>query len=298
MIDPVTGLIVGGVGAAVNAGLSIYDRIRAEEALAEQKRLYEDLGLTMPSENDLAVKYGTGAYTGDLTTSNLGRSELGGITEDSDLAAAQMEALNQIRGVASNQGFTQGDMARMKIANANAAQQNRAAQDAVMQNARARGIAGSGMEMMNRQIAQQGAAQNRAMSGAQLMASADDRALQAMAQGGQMAGNISDRQYGRAANSASANDSIARFNLANNQAVRERNLNAQQTQANNAAQAANQTAASRAGARQTAFGNRAGVTAGRAGVAGNQAQRFDQWGQDAARTAGNFLGGAAASYWG
>lgn len=288
-IDP-TGLLIGG---GISAGLSIYDRIRAEQARQEAMGYLSGLDASAPSADDLSVQYGTGAYTGDLSAVNLGDTALGAVRADPALEAAQLAALEQIQGVASNRGFTPADQARMQLAEARAAQQNRAAQEAVAANARARGIAGSGLEMMNRQIAQQGAAQDRALAGAQMTAAAGDRALQAMAQGGQMAGQMSDRQWGRAANTATARDAIARFNAANQQSVLERNLNARQQQANAAAEAANRTRASAAAARHQSWTNRANLAGQRAGIASGTASAFDRYSSNEAGDAGNWFYGAA-----
>ncbi len=96
----------------------------------------------------------------------------------------------------------------------------------------ARGAGGSGVELASRLASSQAAAQRAGEESDRTMAMAQQRALEAIAGAGALGGQIRGQEFGEQARIASAADEIARFNLANQQAVQQRNIAA----ANQAAQ--------------------------------------------------------------
>jgi hypothetical protein len=93
-----------------------------------------------------------------------------------------------------------------------------------MQNMAARGQAGSGNELMARMMAAQNSSNQMANSGNQIAAQAQQRALEALMQSGQMAGDIRNQNFGQDSAVASAQDEIARFNTQNRIGTQQRNV--------------------------------------------------------------------------
>ena len=164
----------------------------------------------------------------------LGSSEMGKIYTDPALRQAQMNALLKMQEIGDQGGLTATDRARLAQIQGETEAALRGQQGAIQQNLAARGLSGGMSEMVQRQIASQGAANRQAQAGLDVAAQAEQRALQAIMQSGQLGGQMEQQQFGQAAQKAAAQDAIARFNAANLQNVGMTNV-----QARNAAQAAN-----------------------------------------------------------
>jgi hypothetical protein len=187
-----------------------------------QQYYYDEMGNLIEG-----IPEGT-AYTGDYNPLTMGQSRFETLSEDPRLRMAQMEALQRMQGIAAG-GITPEDRAAMQIANANVAQQNRSAQDAIQQNLRARGGAVSpAQEMMMRQAANQQAGQARALGGMDMANQARNRALQALSAGSQMAGTVRGQDYGVASDRARAADTISQFNTQTQNQGQLRNLDTRQ----------------------------------------------------------------------
>ena len=135
-------------------------------------------------------------------------------SDDPVTKSLQLSALQKMSGLADS-GLSDADRAGYNQAINNANQVAKAQTASIMQNAQARGVGGSGLEMMMREQAGQDAAQRAQESGLQVASdAAKQRALynQAFLQG---AGNMRDQDY--RANSNNANI-INQFNQANTQA--------------------------------------------------------------------------------
>jgi hypothetical protein len=91
----------------------------------------------------------------------------------------------------------------------------------------ARGVGGSGAELASRLASSQSGVNQASQEGARLAAQAQARALQAIAQSGNMAGSMEDREFSQGSAKARAADEIARFNTANRQGVSGRNVGMQ-----------------------------------------------------------------------
>lgn len=164
---------------------------------------------------------------GLMEAEQLGPSEMEDISVDPRLREAQMQALQQLQERGET-GFTAedraqlGEMRRAEDARAQAAQQSILAESA------ARGTMDSGMALAAKLAAQQGAAQ-RGMQGAEQMAAQGAAARrQALAQAGQLGGQMAQQQFGQQAQQAQAADAINRFNAQNRQAIAASNLAARQ----------------------------------------------------------------------
>lgn len=144
---------------------------------------------------------------------------------------AQMQALQQMQGIAGNGGYTALERDQIAQAQRQAAGYEKSQRDAQLQQMQMRGMAGGGGEMAARLQAQQGGA-NRAQGAATDIATqAQMRALQAMQAGSDMGSRIQTAGTNR----ASALDEFNQANTNRTQAVRQRNA-ANRTAAVNQAQ--------------------------------------------------------------
>lgn len=162
------------------------------------------------------------------------QSAMAGVSTDPNMKQAQMEALQGLQDISSNGGMTTMDQANLsKIANEEATR-SRGAREAILQNAQARGMGGSGMEIMAQLQNQQDSVTRQSQRDLDVAGMAQQRALEALMQGGQMAGQMQNQDFNQQAQKAQAQDAISRFNAQNQQQA-----NLTNTAANNSAQAAN-----------------------------------------------------------
>lgn len=180
------------------------------------------------------------------TAINLGPSEMAGIATDPALRAAQSRALQELQDIGSAGGMNLTDKANLERILSETDLQRRGSEGAIMQNLAARGMAGGGQELVQRQMASQGASNLASQQGLDVAAQAQRRALQSIMEGGQLGGQMEDRQFSQDRAKAEAADAIARFNAANQQGVMSRGVAgrnaAQQWNAQNAQRIADQGA--------------------------------------------------------
>lgn len=149
---------------------------------------------------------------------------------------SQMGALQKLADI-SERGLTETDKAMLQKVRSQDDIRSRGAREAILQNARARGIGGSGVELASQLISQQGAASDEAMRSQDIAAMAEQRALEALAQSGALGGQIRAQDLGEAQARAAAEDAINRFNAQNLQ--NQRNLNVESINAARAGNLAN-----------------------------------------------------------
>jgi hypothetical protein len=136
------------------------------------------------------------------------------LSEDPKIRGMQLSALSKMAGL-SDKGLSDEDVLGFEKARAEGDQMARSGTQAAMENANARGVGGSGMEMAMREAANQAGAE-RARAGAmdQAATAARNRAMYTQAFG-QQAGAV--RGADLTANEANT-DIINKFNAANTQA--------------------------------------------------------------------------------
>lgn len=145
--------------------------------------------------------------------------------------AAQMQALQQMQGIAGNGGYTALERDQIAQAQRQAAGYEKSQRDAQLQQMAMRGMAGGGGEMAARLQAQQGGANRASADATNIATQAQMRALQAMQAGGQMGQQIQTAGTNR----ASALDEFNQANTNRRQGVATRNA-ANRTAAVNQAQ--------------------------------------------------------------
>lgn len=209
---------IGGlIGGIANNG----DEKRAKEAREKALAAIEGINLPTIEEQQLALQ--NLVNQGDMTpemlqTIGLQDSAMENISGDPRLRSAQMSALEKL----SQQGET-GLSASDRLALTQIGKENeratKARNDSVLQNMAQRGMSGSGAELAAQLMNSQNAAENAQMQGMNVAAQAQQRALEATAQGANLAGNVRGQDFDQASATARAQDAINQFNAANRQNV-------------------------------------------------------------------------------
>ncbi|RYF47987.1 MAG: hypothetical protein EOO38_11060, partial [Cytophagaceae bacterium] len=164
-----------------------------------------------------AAEYATGdelEYQQLAELERLGPSAYSNISTDSRYDENEMEALRQLEEQ-SRDGYSAQDKADLARITSGANTANRGRQGAIQQQMESRGLVGSGMEFALKQQAAQDAAEMEALSGLEKNAQMQDRKQNATMQLGNMSSQLQQRDFGQAAQKASAADDIARFNTQN-----------------------------------------------------------------------------------
>lgn len=251
-VSPGWGTAIGGAIGLVAGGLMGEDDNSGAQ-LAQLQNMANNIPLPILKEFYPEVYQQVVQLNPELETAvNLGPSEMQGIATDPALRQAQLKALSTLQGIGdaggrdaqflSDQGRLQSDI------NTNLQGQ----QGAVLQNMAARGMSGSGLEMVAQNQNIQGAANREAQMGMDLKAQAQQRALQAIMQGGQLGGQMQAQDFGQASQKAQAADAIARFNAQNQQNVIGQNVAAKNQAASWNAQNAQSVNNQNVGARNDA----------------------------------------------
>lgn len=279
----------------------------------DTKDYFSDLEL--PSIADMELQLQQLVQQGVLTPEEaqaelVGRSEMSGIQTDPALKKAQMDALLGLQEI-SEGGLTKMDEANLsRIRN----EENTAARgqrEAILQNAQSRGMGGSGLELMANLQNSQDAATRASQRDMDVAATAQERALQALIQGGQMGGQMQAQDFNQQAQVAGANDAISKFNaqnkntvnMANTQAknqAQQYNLDQQQNIANQNVGLKNQQQMHNKNLLQQNFSNEMAKRGGQSGVAQANAQAQGQNSQNQANAnnqmIGTLIGAGATAY--
>lgn len=141
-------------------------------------------------------------------------TEYGNITSDPRYKNAELDALRAFEDQAEN-GFTDRDLADQARSDADVNRQYRGRMGAINQNMATRGISGSGLDLVQQQMAAQDATEMQALAALERNAEQAERRTQGSAQAASLAGNMSAEEYKRAADAAAAQDAINRFNTQN-----------------------------------------------------------------------------------
>lgn len=201
---------------------------KAQEALA---KVAEQFGGVVPPELEKIIleQY---KYQGDIDPSmgdvrydqvatqlasatQQGDSELKGISVDPRLRTEQMASLEALREIAEGGGMNAADKANLSRVQNQSAQADKGRRDAILQNMSARGMGGSGMELLAQLQSSQAATDRQAQEGLDIAGMAQQRAMEALMQKGQLGGAIRSQDFGEQSTVASAQDAINRFNAAN-----------------------------------------------------------------------------------
>lgn len=270
----------GGVAGGVLGNImSQGDRNAATQQMQNAQQAYA--GIAVPTAASQQVNLSPYQLSGLLQNINQnaqqqGSSGLLGIQTDPRLGQAQMNALQLMQQTGQSGGLTPAMVAQFQTAQRQAAGQNNAQQQAILQNMASRGMGGSGAELQARLAANQASANTGASNASNLASMAYQNMLNSTAQAGGMANQMQQTQFGQQAQQQSAQDAINSFNASlrqqtdssNTAAQRQNqaaNLAAQQTIGNQNTQQQNQQQMYNTGLTQQQYQNqlqRAGGIAG------------------------------------
>lgn len=194
-MDPVTGAAVAGgigeiggsiVGSIVGAG----DRKRQRRAMEAALRDIQN------------------------TNAEADPSAYGSIEADPSLVTAQRSVLERLMREGTTDGLDRSERVGLAQAQQQIGRQERGGREAILQNMQSRGMGGSGSELAASLVNQQGSADRSAQMGSSAAAAARQRQLSALAQSGQMAGQVRGQGFGEQATKAGGMDAVSRFNAA------------------------------------------------------------------------------------
>lgn len=264
--------------------------------------------LKTPDVNDMELQLQQLVEQGVLSPEEahaelLNQSEMNKISLDPRTKEAQMAALSGLQDVADDGLTTADEAALSRIRN----EENTAARgqrEAILQNAQARGMGGSGLELLANLKNQQDSATRASQRDLDVAGQSQQRALQALIQSGQLGGQIQAQDFGQQAQIAGANDAIAKFNAdvqnqmnmanvnARNQAQAQ-NLENRQNIANQNVQLNNQQQQYNKNLAQQNFENQLKKRSGQAGIAQANAQAQGQNSQNQANAWNQTIGTVA-----
>lgn len=279
---------------------------------------YQDVGqLANPAQ----VSYNLGPAAQQVA-SQQSSTALNSISTDPRLEDDQMGALSSLQNIANSGGLTDADKANLSQIQGQIAQQNRGNTDAIMNSVNARGMGGSGTELLAKMQSGQNATQNAYQNGLTVAGQAQQNALNAIASSGNLAGNIRNQDYQEQSNKAAAQDAINRFNAQNSTSANAANasaannfatsraaggLSAQNSNNANAMQVGqynlnnaqnisnansglmNQQAQQQAALPQQTFQNQMSIAQGKSGAAGQGANYYNALGARKSQTAADYM---------
>lgn len=197
---------------------------------------------------------------------------------------AQMKALESLQELGEG-GMTAMDRANLAQIKSQEASAERGSREAILSNARARGVGGSGLEQAAQLEAQQGAATRGAARDTQVAGQVQQRALDALQGAGALGGRMQESQFNQGFAKARANDAINQFNTStlnatnlfnvkNRNDASTRNLDEKQRIADANTDMRNKQQQYNKQLAQQKFDNEIRRAGGVAGAYGNQADQF------------------------
>jgi hypothetical protein len=296
--------LLGGLGSFL-ANSSAADRAE----MLQNQALRNWIGVNIPDPKDQQIALQKFVQQGELdpkleTAIKSDPSQFKDIVTSAADRTAQNRALSEIQNIGMRGGLRLQDKAALQDALLQQQTQDRANRQSIESDMARRGLGGSGFDVAARLQGQQGTSDQAARNSLGVAASAQDRALQALMQSGQLATQYRTQQFGEEAQRAAAADAVNRFNTQNLQDVQQRNIGSQ-----NAAQAANLASRQKIADQNTAqanyeqeynkkllqqqYENQAQKAAGMSGQYQGMANTEMQRGQALGNTLSNIAGGAS-----
>jgi hypothetical protein len=249
---------------------------KEKQAVKDKTRAVDELrGLEVPELEQLQAQYEDAVYRGDMEAAEIARSAMEDVSTDPRLREAQMRALSQLQEVGDG-GLTLQDKADLTRIADDEAMRERGSREAILQNAQARGVAGSGLELASQLMNSQESTTRAANRDMDVAARAQERALQAILKSGDLGGSIRGQEFGEEASKAEARDALAKFNAQNVQAANLRNANTRQDVSNLNTGIRNEQRTQNVNAAAEKFGMDAKRAGGISGAYGDRANLEDE----------------------
>jgi hypothetical protein len=224
-VGSVAAPIIGGIaGEIFGSG----DRKKAQAAIAQAYKELESVGLPPDLSKALLLNHfqSAGVLTPELEQ-DLGdvHSQLGKFKENQQNIQAQQDALAAFKQQARGGLSAEDRLALMDIRN-QAAQSAESQRQQVQQTMQARGMGGSGAELVGQLMAGQQAANLQSRENLNVAAQAQQRALAALGQQASLAGQIRGQDLTAAQATLGSEDAMAKFNRENSLARQRSNVGA------------------------------------------------------------------------
>lgn len=223
-MDPFT---IAAIGAPIVGGLigniaGQSDRKKQREAMKQALRELEAIGAPPDLSREIIFKEfeRAGILTPELEQEvQIAESEVGKIKEDQSIRDTQRQALEMLKQ-RSQVGLSGEDRAALNQVRSEVQRDSEAKRQQILQQMQARGMGGSGAELMAQLQSAQGASDQAAAGSDALMAQAQQRALQALSESGRMAGDVRSQDFNVESTKAQALDERNRM-LAQNSVARQ-----------------------------------------------------------------------------
>jgi hypothetical protein len=243
------------------------DAMNANLSKAEQ----QFQGITTPDTVAQELHLETPVLQGLLKANNIPETALAGISTDPTLRSAQMKALQSLQERGAS-GLTPEDKQMFSQMQQKGAAAYQAQQSGIQQSLAERGMGGSGSELLQKIAASQNAANQQQSAGMDIAAQSAAAKRQALAQAGQLSGQLEQEDYQKAANLANARDAINRMNTQMQNQVAAQNLGLQQQYSDQATQIANQQQQYNKALLQKQYENQMNLAGTKAGIYAGGAQ--------------------------
>lgn len=296
---PIVGGIVGNIMAQG-------DRKNAKKMMKKAIAELEALGMPPDTSKALLLQEfeRQGVYSPELEqdlTDSMPESEMGKLEEDVELRDTQKKVLSELQNRA-RVGLSAEDRAALNQVRAEVQRDAKANRDAILTRMAAQGMGGSGASLAAQLQASQGSADQAASGSDTLMAQAQQRALQALGESANQAGNIRSQDFNVNSARAQALDERNRFlqqnaidrqsrNVGNLNQAQQMNLAEQQRIADANAAQANREKERQAAAQSSDFQNKLALANAKSNAYTGQANYY---GQQAQNTAQSFAGMGSA----
>lgn len=197
----------------------------AENAAKERERRLRELSMPGLDELRLDLEAPELQYLPEHreTARELADSRMEDVAADPRLVASQMKALEQLAAI-GEEGLTDIERAQLNQMRRSAAGETQARMGAIEQDLASRGVLGSGQELALKTMAAQDQADRSSQEYDRLAAMAQERALSALAQEGNLATGLRQQDVGEQTQAAQAADAISKFNQQNAQEINRRNI--------------------------------------------------------------------------
>ncbi len=292
---------VATVGGAL-IGSSQAERQQAQANAARQQALEQFQNINLPNIEQQQLNLQDYINAGTMTPEmeqliGMGPTAMEGISLDPQARAMQLQALEQMSGLASGQ-VQPGDIAGFEMAKREAGAYDQAKQGQILQEMQQRGQGGSGAELLARLKSTQTSADRLQQAGLEQAKQMQAARIAALQNQSNMASSLRSQDYGQETDLARARDTIAQFNAQNAQNVNTRNTGArntaqltnlqnQQNTSNMNVESRNKQQVANKGLLQQQYNNQLNLAAAKAGQYGGQAASQDQ---QAGQTAGMWAG--------
>jgi hypothetical protein len=225
-------LVVAAGIAAASAITGLMGQASAAKSEKEKRKLLQQAAdefkkIQLPEEKQAAYEElkSAGVLTPEMEKEViLPDSEFMKVKADPNLRQAQANALAQLRGLGESGGLDTMDQANIERARQRAAAESASQQGAIQESLARRGMQSAGQEMVARQMAAQGQLNQLADFERQTQGEARRRALEAIVQGGSLAGNIRSQDVGEQERRAAAIDRINQMRAENQISLGQRNV--------------------------------------------------------------------------